>query len=125
MVRVTGLDHIVLIVSDVERSLAWYHENLGLELLRVEEWRAGTVPFPSARIDDGTIIDFFGGDAGSGHGHLDHVCLVVDPTDLEAVKSSGQFEVRSGPGTRWGAQGDGTSLYVSDPDGLTIELRHY
>jgi hypothetical protein len=30
-----------------------------------------------------------------------------------------------GPGSRWGAQGQGTSIYVVDPDGLVVELRHY
>ena len=57
MVRVTGFDHLVLVVDDVERSLQWYGE-LGLEPVRVEEWRAGKVPFPSLRVDATTIIDF-------------------------------------------------------------------
>jgi catechol 2,3-dioxygenase-like lactoylglutathione lyase family enzyme len=41
------------------------------------------------------------------------------------VRDSGRFEVLDGPATRYGAQGDGTSLYVRDPDGNTVELRYY
>lgn len=54
----------------------------------------------------------------------DHLCLVVEPVDLEAVKASGRFAVVDGPATRFAARGDGTSLYVRDPDGNTVELRH-
>jgi catechol 2,3-dioxygenase-like lactoylglutathione lyase family enzyme len=49
----------------------------------------------------------------------------VEPVDLDAVKASGRFDVVDGPATRSGARGDGTSLYVRDPDGNVIELRHY
>jgi catechol 2,3-dioxygenase-like lactoylglutathione lyase family enzyme len=125
--RVTGLDHIVLVVADVERSLRWYQEELGLAGVRIEEWRAGTAFFPSVRVDEGTIIDIVpdGGVPVSGRGNVDHFCLVVDPTDFEAVRESGRFEVVDGPDKRYGARGDGISLYVKDPDGNTVELRHY
>ena len=122
-VRVTGLDHIVLNSSDVERSLTFYCGTLGLERVRIDEWRAGTVPFPSVRVDDGTIIDIVAG-ARSGE-NMDHLCLVVAPTDLAAVAASGVFEVLEGPVPRFGARGTGTSIYVKDPDGNTVELRHY
>jgi len=127
-VRVEGLDDIVLTCVDVERSLAWYTECLGLPAERVEEWRRGEVPFPSVRVDAGTIIDLFPappGAAPSEHGRLDHVCLVIAPTDLDALEASGRFEVIDGPARRFGARGDGRSLYVRDPEGTTIELRHY
>ncbi|MFI0791923.1 VOC family protein [Micromonospora rubida] len=52
-VRVTGFDHLVLTVADVERSLAFYCGTLGLEPVRVDRWRAGEAPFPSVRIDPG------------------------------------------------------------------------
>jgi catechol 2,3-dioxygenase-like lactoylglutathione lyase family enzyme len=123
MVKAIGLDHVVLNVADVERSLAWYCDELGLEGVRVDEWRRGEVPFASVRVDDHTIIDLLQTDRTGQN--VDHVCLVVEPTDLEAVKASGRFEVLSGPARRFGAQGDGTSLYVRDPDGNTVELRHY
>jgi catechol 2,3-dioxygenase-like lactoylglutathione lyase family enzyme len=120
MVRVTGLDHIVLAVSDVEKTLAWYSDELGLEPLRVEEWRAGQAPFPSARIDATTIIDFIPRNEAVTTRNLDHLCLVVEPND----DWSG-FEVRSGPVQRVDVGGMATSVYVYDPDGNVVELRYY
>src|SRR5688572_15469382 len=88
MVRVTGFDHLVLVVADVERSLEWYCGFLGLEGVRIEEWRSGQVPFPSARISDATIIDFVAGSGGKGR-NVDHICLVVEPTDLSPLGEEG------------------------------------
>lgn len=122
-VRVEGLDHVVLVVADVERSVAWYRDRLGLEPLRLDEWRAGRVPFPSVRVDEATILDFLAGERTGTN--VDHLCLVVAPADLAAVRDSGCFDVVEGPATRWGARGNGTSLYVRDPDGTVVELRHY
>ena len=121
---VSGFDHLVLRCADVERTLAWYRNVLGLAGVRVDEWRRGEVPFPSARIDATTIIDFVVGD-DAATGRLDHLCLVIDPTDLDALAESGAVNVVDGPGPRFGARGQGTSLYVTDPDGLTVELRYY
>jgi catechol 2,3-dioxygenase-like lactoylglutathione lyase family enzyme len=120
---ITGLDHIVLVSADVERTLAWYCDLLGLEPVRVEEWRRGEVPFPSVRVSPTTIIDLIPGEPVDGR--LDHFCLVVEPTDLDAIAASGEFTVVDGPARRFGARGDGTSLYVRDPDGTLVELRHY
>lgn len=122
-IRVTGLDHVVLNVADVERSLAFYCDELGLAPERAEEWRRGEILFPSVRIDAHTIIDLLAV-ARTGE-NADHLCLVVEPVDLEAVKASGRFDVVDGPATRFGARGDGTSLYVKDPDGNTVELCYY
>lgn len=123
MLDVVGFDHLVLVCADVERTLAWYLDELGLEPVRVDEWRAGTAPFPSARVDATTIIDLVAGTPSDGR--LDHLCLVVRETDLDAVKASGRFDVVDGPATRNGAQGNGRSLYVRDPDGTVVELRYY
>jgi catechol 2,3-dioxygenase-like lactoylglutathione lyase family enzyme len=120
---VTGLDHIVLVCADVERTLTWYCDLLGLEAERAEEWRRGEVFFPSVRVDASTIIDLLAGVPIDGR--LDHFCLVVEPTDLDAIAASGEFDVVDGPDRRFGARGDGTSLYVRDPDGTVVELRHY
>ena len=123
MIAVEGMDHVVLVVADVERSVAWYADRLGLEPLRLDEWRRGEVFFPSLRVDDATIIDVLQGERSGTN--VDHVCLVIAETDLQAVADSGRFEVLDGPDKRWGARGDGLSLYVRDPDGNTVELRHY
>lgn len=121
--HVVGLDHVVLNVADVERSLAFYCDELGLAPERVDEWRRGEILFPSVRIDAHTIIDLLA--APRTGENADHLCLVIEPVDLEAVKASGRFVVVDGPATRFGACGNGTSLYVEDPDGNTVELRHY
>ena len=132
VVAVTGLDHIVLLVSDLERSLAFYSGLLGMEGDRVDEWRRGEVPFPSVRIDATTIIDLFSADEGpaarepSSGANLDHFCVTVEPTDLHALAASGEVEVVRGPQDGlFGAQGYATSLYIRDPDGNTVELRSY
>ena len=122
-VTVTCVDHLVLKCADIETTLGWYLDRLGLAPVRVEEWRNGSVPFPSVRINEHTVIDLVSGDHSDGR--LDHFCLVIDPTDLDELAASGEFEVLDGPATRFGARGDGTSLYVRDPDGTTIELRYY
>jgi catechol 2,3-dioxygenase-like lactoylglutathione lyase family enzyme len=125
-VGVTGLDHIVLRVADVERSLAWYTDVLGLAGERVSEWRQGSAPFPSVRIDDSTIIDLFATDGGpvSG-GSLDHFCLVLRAADWEEMVASGSILVERGPSEVFGARGMGRSIYTRDPDGTLVELRRY
>jgi catechol 2,3-dioxygenase-like lactoylglutathione lyase family enzyme len=122
-VAVTGLDHLVFNVADTERSLAFYVGELGLAPVRVDEWRRGEVFFASVRVDAATIIDLL--EVAPDGRNVDHVCLVVEPQDLQALADSGRFEVVDGPDVRFGAQGDGTSLYVRDPDGNVVELRHY
>lgn len=122
-VNVTEIDHIVLRCTDVEKSVAWYTSRLGLEAVRLDEWREGRAPFPSVRVSESMIIDLIEG--ASSEGRLDHVCLVVEPIDFTALSSTGDFDVIEGPVTRFGARGDGTSLYIRDPEGTTVELRYY
>ena len=130
--QVTGMDHIVLCTRDVYRSISFYERILGLRPERLTEFRAGSVPFPSVRIDEGTIIDLL--PVSSGHlgaapaQNQDHFCLVIKSTDLEKLKESlekADVNVVTGPATRWGARGNATSIYIKDPDDNIIELRHY
>jgi catechol 2,3-dioxygenase-like lactoylglutathione lyase family enzyme len=122
-IRVVALDHVVLNVADVERSLAFYVDELGLEPIHVEEWRRGERFFPSVRVSADTILDLLA--APRTGDNVDHVCLVVEPMDFDALKASGRFEVLEGPATRFGARGDGTSIYFRDPDTNLVELRYY
>jgi catechol 2,3-dioxygenase-like lactoylglutathione lyase family enzyme len=124
--RVIAFDHLVLNVADIERSLAFYTGPLGLEPVRVREWRAGQVPFPSVRVSPTTIIDLVEAPAERPESsNVDHICLVVEPLDWQQVVDSGVFTVLDGPGERFGARGTALSLYVRDPDGNTVELRWY
>lgn len=121
--KVIGLDHIVLNVADAERSLGYYTGVLELAGERVEEWRRGEAPFPSVRIDEATIIDLFESERGGDN--LDHFCLVVPPADWNEMVASGRVEILRGPSQVFGARGMGMSIYTRDPDGNTVELRHY
>jgi catechol 2,3-dioxygenase-like lactoylglutathione lyase family enzyme len=119
--RVTGLDHVVVCSSDVERSLNFYCGTLGLEPDRLEEWRRGEVPFPSVRISPTTVIDLFAKEPDGVN--MDHICLVVEPTDLDEVAAAFPGSTRAEH--LYGAQGYASSVYIADPDGNTIELRCY
>ena len=131
--KVVDLDHIVLRVKDVERAIEFYTGVLGLEPHRVVEYRAGQVPFPCARVNEHTIIDLRPTPdqepVGDGPRNLDHYCLVVEPTDMERLgeelRSRGVEVTSEAPGQRSGAKGMATSIYIKDPEGNRIELRHY
>jgi catechol 2,3-dioxygenase-like lactoylglutathione lyase family enzyme len=110
-------------VSDARRSVAWWRDLLGAEPERFEEWEAGEVLFVSVRLNDDTIIDLF--EVERTGTNVDHVCVVVEAADLEAVAAGGEFEVTGPPMQLFGARGTGTGLYVKDPDGNTVELRTY
>ena len=132
LVKIIELDHIVLRVRDVETSLHFYTQVLGLPAERVEQWRAGEVRFPSARLNADTIIDLFASDqqpiGREGAKNQDHFCMVIEPTDMEELKAKFEgigVDIQAGPGKRWGSHGDGISLYIYDPDDNVVELRHY
>jgi len=123
--NVTGFDHLVLKCADVEVSLAWYCTRLGLAPVRVDEWRAGTAPFPSVRVSPHTIIDLIPAAAPVTEPNVDHICLVADRDTVEAIASGAAGLTVVDGGTRYGARGDGESVYVLDPDGTTVEIRYY
>jgi catechol 2,3-dioxygenase-like lactoylglutathione lyase family enzyme len=120
--RVRQIDHIVLRVTDPEASVRWYTAKFGFGVHRLEEFRAGTVPFPSVEVCPGQILDLDARREATGT-NVSHFAIVIDETDLFALKE--KFEVADGPHRRWGALGPADLLYVNDPDGNTIELRHY
>jgi len=120
-VKVVGIDHVVVNSTDIERALAWYCDVLGLEPINVEEWRRGDRFFPSVRVNAGTIIDLFPAERTGEN--VNHYCLVIEPEDLDALSS--QFPDAHRVDHNFGAQGYGSSIYVHDPDGNTIELKVY
>ena len=136
------LDHVVLWVADVPRALAFYVDVVGLPGVRTEELAAGTAPFPSVRIGEGTILDlvstlgveptrsFSGERKPTGAGlPINHLCLAMDAEELEALAtrlaSAGVSTHRVGE-RNFGARGWSTEwFYFQDPDGNMIEARHY
>ena len=135
-IKVTELDHIVLNVGDIDRSLKFYTDVLGLQAERLDEFKAGKVGFPSVRINGDTIIDLFptpgAGDADNQaekrQGNLNHFCMVVEQQDFSGIVgylAQHGITVREGPVSRWGARGRATSVYFLDPDGNEVEIRCY
>ena len=125
-IHVTGFDHLVLRCADVDASLAWYTDVLGLEPVRVDSWRAGAAPFPSVRVSPDTIIDLIPRHGEVSELNVDHICLVASAGTVDAIDADrAAFRVVDGPGTRYGARGDGWSIYVLDPDDYVVELRTY
>lgn len=129
-VRIVEMDHIVLNVSNIEQSLAFYTSVLRLKGERLDEFRSGKVGFPSVRINDHTLIDLVqaGTNEGNAARNLDHFCLVSESTDLgklaEELRKDGVVVVQE-PVSRWGPRGRATSIYIQDPDANEIEIRCY
>ena len=78
------IDHIVLNVEDDEKMIAFYSKVLMFAPERLEEYRAGDVPFPSARLNSDTIIDLFpkkiwqkSAWAGQSRENLNHFCIAL------------------------------------------------
>ena len=129
-----NFDHIVLNVKDIHKALEFYIDILGLSPDRVEEFHSGTAPFPSVRINPHSIIDLFPPEMqetrqdGSGRQSLNHFCLSLDKQEWQGLKNrleENQIPILEGPVSRWGAQGQGVSIYFRDFDGIQIEARYY
>jgi catechol 2,3-dioxygenase-like lactoylglutathione lyase family enzyme len=135
-IKITELDHIVLNVGDIQRSLKFYTDVLGLQAERLDEFKAGKVGFPSVRINGDTIIDLFptrgvenaDKQAEKRQGNLNHFCMVVERQDFSGIVdylAQHGITIREGPVSRWGARGRATSVYFLDPDGNEVEIRCY
>jgi len=127
MIHVTGLDHFVLRVRDVERSLGFYRDVLGLPIEFLDEYRAGKRPFVSARIG-GILLDLVPDPTydGTEPGGYLHGCLEVDERlddILPWLRKSGVEVLEDQPVVRMGARGLGLAIYVRDPDGYVVELK--
>jgi len=124
-VRYTGLDHLVLKVSDVARTVAFYRDVLGLQVERI----LTTIGVHHVRCGANLIdlIPLAPGDtlpppAARG---LEHFCIAVEGNleDLLASLARHEVKVVLGPMEVYGARGFGTSVYIEDPDGYQIELK--
>jgi catechol 2,3-dioxygenase-like lactoylglutathione lyase family enzyme len=125
-----GLDHVVLRVADLERSLDFYCRILGLELDRARDdlglyhIRAGRCMIDLVPVD-GQLGGKGGPAPGAEGNNMDHFCVRIEPFDEAPITAylSGEGINVHGSGVRYGAEGDGPSVYVSDPDGNTVELK--
>lgn len=137
MFHILGLDHVVLRVRDVPRMTRFYCEVLGCKVERVREDLGLTQLRAGQSLIDFMAITGSGGKSAArrsagnhaGRGaegtNMDHVCLRIEPFDQAALIG---HLIRHGvvPGEtkrRYGADGYGPSLYISDPEGNTIELK--
>lgn len=127
---VLGLDHIVLRVLDLERMVAFYGEVLGCPVERRQDdiglvqLRAGSALIDLVPVDG--KLGAMGGAAPGRAGHnLDHLCLRVEPYDEAAIRAHlAAHGVAVGEaGSRYGAEGEGPSIYLQDPQGNTVELK--
>ncbi len=130
MLKITGIDHLVLRAHDAPRLIAFYTDVLGLTVERVQakigltQLRAGT-----SLIDIVAVDSQLGRLGGAGPGaearNLDHFCLNVAGFDLAAVRAHLEAHgVEIGEeGVRYGSGGEGVSLYLKDPEGNGLELR--
>lgn len=122
--KILGLDHVVVLVSDVERALAFYCGVLGL----VKEGTVSGGRITALRAGR-SIVDICGGASpaseASGGRNMDHFALRIESFDEDALRA--YFEplgVEIGKvGSRSGAEGRGPAMYIFDPDGNMIELK--
>ena len=81
---VVGLDHLVVNTKDVDRAIEFYRDVLGMEILRLDQFRKGEIGFVSARVSPETIIDIRPDPSGEKvTPNVDHYCLVLGPTDMK------------------------------------------
>lgn len=122
-----AVDHLVLTVADVERSVAWYHEVLGTPPVTFGNGRRA-VQIGSSKINFHSVRDPLPAPVAAhprpGSGDL---CLVVPGPvdDVLAHLADRGVPVEVGPVRRSGARGPMTSVYVRDPDGTLVELACY
>ncbi|OIN13540.1 VOC family protein [Oceanisphaera psychrotolerans] len=129
MFKILGLDHLVLRVRQPERMLDFYCRVLGCTLERQKndiglyQLRAG-----EQLID---LVDIRGPLGGDGEApeqrkaNLDHFCLRIDPFDIDALCTYLALNgvIIEAPEIRYGAEGEGPSVYLFDPEGNEIELK--
>ena len=128
--RIRRLDHLVLRVRDPERMIAFYRDVLHCPLEKVQDrlglWqlRAGDSLIDLVSVEG--PLGRMGGAAPGAEGRtLDPLCLRIEPFDLSALRAwLGGHGVEVGDvGLRYGAEGEGPSLYLQDPEGNTVELK--
>ncbi len=130
MIRIKGIDHVVIRARDLAPMIAFYRDVLGCAVERVEEsigltqLRAGSALIDL--VDVAGELGRMGGAAPGDEGHnMDHVCLRVEPFEPAALaRHLARHGLEAGEvKRRYGAEGYGPSIYIRDPEGNTVELK--
>jgi catechol 2,3-dioxygenase-like lactoylglutathione lyase family enzyme len=128
--RLRGLDHVVLRIRDLKRSIAFYVDALGCTIEKRQEsigliqLRAGDSLIDLVPLDG--VLGRMGGAGPSKEGrNVDHFALKIVPYDETLIRSHlARHAIEIGEsGQRYGSEGEGPSIYVRDPDGNTVELK--
>jgi len=130
MITIRGLDHVVLRISDLAAALHFYVDVLGCVVERRQDeiglvqLRAGAQLIDLVTLD-GRLGRLGGAAPGREGRNMDHFCLRVDAFDEPTLRrwlEQQQVQVQA-YGSRYGAEGEGPSLYLFDPDGNMLELK--
>lgn len=130
MIHIRGLDHVVLRVTDMARACRFYVEVLGCHVekhqdgIGLVQLRAGLSLIDLVDVQ-GRLGRTGGAAPGTEGRNMDHFCVRVEPWDEKAIRSHLEAHaVHVGEtGSRYGAEGQGPSIYIFDPDGNTVELK--
>ena len=128
--EIKGLDHIVLRVRDLDRMVRFYCDVLGCRVERVQaeigltQVRAGRSLIDLVPID-GKLGRMGGAAPGQEGRNLDHFCVTVEGYDEAKIRAylTERGVAIGEAGSRYGAEGEGPSLYVTDPEGNVVELK--
>ena len=129
-IAIREIDHIVLRVVDLARMLRFYGDVLGCrEVRRQDEIGLVQLRAGSSMVDLIPIAGKLGSQGGAAPGregrNVDHFCFRVEPFDEAAIRAHlAAHGIEAGPAAaRFGAEGEGPSIYLQDPEGNTIELK--
>jgi glyoxylase I family protein len=119
MLKLRGIDHVVLRVQDIDVMRRFYCDVLGAAHVAYRP----AFGMSHLRVG-GAMIDLVEADPGQGR-NMDHLCLRVEPFDQDAIVAHlGKHGVAVGRiASRFGAEGNGVSIYLTDPEGNTVELK--
>lgn len=129
-INIRRIDHVVIRANNFDNMIAFYRDVLGCRLERgpgeggLAQLRAGDSMIDIVDVN-GRLGRQGGGPPDHAAENVDHVCLLVSPWDQGAMlKHLNDHNVEFGEiATRFGATGDGPSVYLNDPEGNTIELK--
>lgn len=130
MIHIREIDHLVLRVVDLDKVVAFYTDVLGCSIERRQDeiglvqLRAGSSLVDLVPVD-GKLGKMGGAAPGPEGRNLDHFCFRIDPFDEQAIRLHlKQYDVTAAPTvSRYGAEGEGPSIYIEDPEGNVVELK--